>query len=443
MSHWSKHLPSELLDRIASLIDNETDLIRFGSVCSSWHNSAAGQRERFYAAALQYLSLELIKHTISLVGDQDLGSWLVKVAEREDIRNYKRLLNPLQSYPFRPDSLTENIPRVLPMQRFRVKELHHLYVLRNTYKKRYSWSRETFVRFRKAVVVWSPDGSGEFVVLTIVRGRMARFDTDSNDWTWISDNRNRFKDVIFHKGELLGVDSTGELLGVDSTGRLVIAATGSSHGFRGEKFLVHSINGELLLVDKCTQNDWGVVNFNFNFGPPRLNAYKLNEEEKTWVEIQSLGDTVLFLGDESAFSVSSSDLHGCTTRNCIFFTDTPSRICPSEEMDALYGMNVFDLQSGEVTPLKNCDNYSKLLWPPPAWLSPSSSSFDDVSPPKLSSIRTLLLFFNVISMFETDRLKMKAFGGWVVPEESESIPGGTLVTFRLVEFARLALVLLT
>ncbi|CAN1307753.1 F-box protein SKIP23 [Linum perenne] len=350
MSHWSKHLPSELLDRIVSLIDTDTDLIRFGSVCSSWHTSAATRR---LTAAFQVLpgydysltEFHLIKHTISLVGDR------------------------------------------------------------------------------------------------------AKFESVTRKWTSIPD-RGIFMDVISHKGELLGVDSTGRLVIVgkqeeDESDELIVAATGSSHGFRGEKFLVHSINGELLLVDKCTQNDWGVVNFNFNFGPPRLNAYKLNEEEKTWVEIQSLGDTVLFLGDESAFSVSSSDLHGCTTRNCIFFTDTPSRICPSEEMDALYGMNVFDLQSGEVTPLKNCDNYSKLLWPPPAWLSPSSSSFDDVSPPKLSSIRTLLLFFNVISMFETDRLKMKAFGGWVVPEESESIPGGTLVTFRLVEFARLALVLLT
>ncbi|CAN1307750.1 F-box protein SKIP23 [Linum perenne] len=377
MSHWSKHLPSELLDRIASLIDNETDLIRFGSVCSSWHNSAAGQRERFYAAALQYLSLELIKHTISLVGDQDLGSWLVKVAEREDIRNYKRLLNPLQSYPFRPDSLTENIPRVLPMQRFRVKELHHLYVLRNTYKKRYSWSRETFVRFRKAVVVWSPDGSGEFVVLTIVRGRMARFDTDSNDWTWISDNRNRFKDVIFHKGELLGVDSTGRLVRVGKQAEdESVELTGGSHGLRGEKkFLVQSINGELLLVDKYDQSNWSILD-----SGRRMNVYKLNEEEKAWVEVRSLGDDdVLFLGDESAFSVSASDLH--VRKNCIFFNETSYWPCPKKDMDAFYCMSVFDLQRGNSTPLKNCGNFSKLLWPPPAWLSPPMSSCDNVSAP--------------------------------------------------------------
>ncbi|CAN1298840.1 F-box protein At2g17036 [Linum perenne] len=281
MSHWPKNLPSELLERIASLIDTETDLIRFGFVCSSWNNSAAVHRERFYAAALQYLpgddlrlssELELIKHTISLVGDRDLGSWLVKVAEREDIRNYKRLLNPLQSYPFRSDSFTENIPRVFPMQ-----------------------------RLGKAVVVWSPAGSGEFVVvLTIVRGRMTRFDTGSNDWTWIPDNRNRFKDVICYKGELLGVDST----------------------------------------------------------------------------VQSLGDDVLFLGDESPFSVSSSDLR--VRKNCIFFNETSSWSCPKKDMDAFYFMSVFYLQCRNSTPLKNCGNYSKLLWPPPAWLSPPMSSCDNI-----------------------------------------------------------------
>ncbi|CAN1139568.1 hypothetical protein LINPERHAP2_LOCUS11354 [Linum perenne] len=239
MSHWPKNLPSELLERIASLIDTETDLIRFGFVCSSWNNSAAVHRERFYAAALQYLpgddlrlssELELIKHTISLVGDRDLGSWLVKVAEREDIRNYKRLLNPLQSYPFRSDSFTENIPK---------------------------------------------------------------------------------------KAE----DELVEL-------------NGGSHGLRGEKkFLV---------------------------------------EEKAWVEVQSLGDDVLFLGDESPFSVSSSDLR--VRKNCIFFNETSSWSCPKKDMDAFYCMSVFDLQFSNSMPLKN-------------------------------------------------RLKMKAFEKWVVPAESESIQG--------------------
>ncbi|CAN1298839.1 F-box protein At2g17036 [Linum perenne] len=286
MSHWPKNLPSELLERIASLIDTETDLIRFGFVCSSWNNSAAVHRERFYAAALQYLpgddlrlssELELIKHTISLVGDRDLGSWLVKVAEREDIRNYKRLLNPLQSYPFRSDSFTENIPRVFPMQ-----------------------------RLGKAVVVWSPAGSGEFVVvLTIVRGRMTRFDTGK-----------------------FGKKAEDEL----------VELNGGSHGLRGEKkFLV---------------------------------------EEKAWVEVQSLGDDVLFLGDESPFSVSSSDLR--VRKNCIFFNETSSWSCPKKDMDAFYFMSVFYLQCRNSTPLKNCGNYSKLLWPPPAWLSPPMSSCDNI-----------------------------------------------------------------
>ncbi|CAN1780014.1 F-box protein At2g17036 [Linum perenne] len=257
MSHWPKNLPSELLERIASLIDTETDLIRFGFVCSSWNNSAAVHRERFYAAALQYLpgddlrlssELELIKHTISLVGDRDLGSWLVKVAEREDIRNYKRLLNPLQSYPFRSDSFTENIPRVFPMQRL---------------------------------------GSRKF-----------------------------------------GKKAEDEL----------VELNGGSHGLRGEKkFLV---------------------------------------EEKAWVEVQSLGDDVLFLGDESPFSVSSSDLR--VRKNCIFFNETSSWSCPKKDMDAFYFMSVFYLQCRNSTPLKNCGNYSKLLWPPPAWLSPPMSSCDNI-----------------------------------------------------------------
>jgi len=65
-------------------------------------------------------------------------------------------------------------------------------------------------------------------------------------------------------------------------------------------------DGELLLINKCVSFFYGngigmerVVSFN---------VFRLDNKEKRWVKVRNLKDRVLFWGDDSAFSVSASDL---------------------------------------------------------------------------------------------------------------------------------------
>ncbi|CAN0878805.1 F-box protein SKIP23 [Linum grandiflorum] len=366
MAQCSNDLTGDLVDGIISLLDTDIDILRSGSLCRSWRNSAV-RRARSLPAGHQVLSgngigimepVHLFKHSIHLVGggDQDQCRWLVKVADRKRDPVGKRILNPLSESPFRLDSLPWNFPSVLAMRRFRIKELHHVYVVHvNQY-------------YGKVAVSWSSEMSNEFVLLTLKGGKLAKYYSAEQKWTVLAECRS-FLDVIVHKGELLAVDGSGRVVIVakednNGTKSLIVAATGSPKFVAHEKYLVQSVDGELLLVEK----------FDLNF-----KVYKLNEEEKIWVEVEELGDNVLFLGDNSVFAASSSsDL--CNVRNCIFFSDNlrARRLVEDEIVDAFSGMYVFDFARKDVTPLTKCPIYSKLFWPPPPSLCMPAYDYDNI-----------------------------------------------------------------
>lgn len=53
----------------------------------------------------------------------------------------------------------------------------------------------------------------------------------------------------------------------------------------------------------------------------KIEVFKLSVDELRWVEIKSLGDVALFLGDNnSSISVMASNFVGCEFGNCIYFT---------------------------------------------------------------------------------------------------------------------------
>lgn len=139
------------------------------------------------------------------------------------------------------------------------------------------------------------------------------------------------------------------MIGPDSTVHLL-----ANPVFGGNvKHLVES-ECELLLVDRYISNgDDGV----------RIDVFRLDEKEKKWVKLANLGDRVLFLGEDCAFSTSASDL--CIGNgNCVIFRDYVLNDFHSTEV----GNRVFHLDQRRISPLSDFPIYSKLFWPPPEWV---------------------------------------------------------------------------
>ncbi|KAK2643779.1 hypothetical protein Ddye_018974 [Dipteronia dyeriana] len=100
-----------------------------------------------------------------------------------------------------------------------------------------------------------------------------------------------------------------------------------------------------------------------------FHVYKLDFDERKWIEVESLGDSALFLGGSHSVSVCSSVDSGYK-KNSIYFTDD---YWDRMEEDYLYGghdMGVFSLEDQSVGPIYQSSGSMKIQ-PPPCWVAPS------------------------------------------------------------------------
>ena len=91
--------------------------------------------------------------------------------------------------------------------------------------------------------------------------------------------------------------------------------------------------------------------------------FRLDEKEKKWVKLASLGDRILFLGNGCSFSASASDL-SVVKGNCVIFSDDAFHYF--DQM--LCGMCVFHLDQCWLSPLSDHPEYFNLFWPLPEWI---------------------------------------------------------------------------
>ncbi|KAK9284783.1 hypothetical protein L1049_023960 [Liquidambar formosana] len=163
-----------------------------------------------------------------------------------------------------------------------------------------------------AVLSWNPprattDG---YVVMAIFDPRRLYFlKSGDEEWIAIDEQNSDYKDLISYKGKFYAVTSNGSAIVIDSFSQVSeIAYSIRDAGDGGDSDhrmqLVESLS-DLLLVDGHTL--W--TNFE---------VYKLDEEERRWVRMRSLGDRVLLVDRNRSFSVSSRDFAGCEG-NCFCY----------------------------------------------------------------------------------------------------------------------------
>ncbi|XP_030944877.1 F-box protein SKIP23-like [Quercus lobata] len=404
MADWSQ-LPKDLLDLIAKQLDSpfyQLNKLRLRSVCSSWRSSISDHRpsrrrlpflpnDGFITTHQSTFAFHLSKRTIFLITlpTDNSNSWLIKTEEYHP--SQMQLINPLSSTQIK--SLPLDSPKVINLLNFRILELGHEYVLHYMNFKPFgnsSLGDVSSLYMEKVVYIrlGSENETDDFALLTIhVSGKLAMFKSGNKNWCIIADMPlvhdvlSPYDDVALFRGEFYAVDNTGRTVLVGLSSNLSLVA-GSVFG-GDKKFLVESV-GQLLLVDMYLSAvfddvDGGAEDVDEAFldgtmgeRTVRFKVFGLDWEGKKWVEVKSLGDRVLFLGDNCTFSAPASVLSGCRG-NCIFFTGNFNRNC--EEGGSSDGVfrnreiGVCDLDSGSIKPLGDYPEYSKLFWPPPAWVA--------------------------------------------------------------------------
>ncbi|KAI8552032.1 hypothetical protein RHMOL_Rhmol06G0233000 [Rhododendron molle] len=153
----------------------------------------------------------------------------------------------------------------------------------------------------------------------------------SKHWTYIKGVL--YSDAIYHQGRFFVLDDYSGVLYLDvreyskPKGKLVINRTARKHPFKAY-IVVLSTGKDLHLVEgflkkKGRPARWVTSSFKiFKLGFLGGGDSGGNQQfAKEWVEINSLGDDALFLGDHNYFlSVTASNFPGCQA-NCVYYND--------------------------------------------------------------------------------------------------------------------------
>ncbi|MCH82460.1 F-box protein [Trifolium medium] len=362
MADWSQ-LPKDLLQLISQRLDSELYLLRFRSVCSTWRSSSSIPKHH-----PNYLSLKLpefynndpnppchiSKHNIFLIKppqhQQTLHHrrpWLIRIGPDPDGKI--QLWHPFSLRPHIPFHFPHH---VLDFNQLSVFHLGHLFLLSEANRQIHS---------AKLLVAPRQEKQPLFMVTFNCFGELTLFRCGDERWTIIQGMAtSAHGDICIFKGRPCAVDYDGYtvMFEPDLSHHLIAEPLLDEEGVH-TKFLLQS-ECELLLVD-CYACDSG---FSIKNGDVRIAVFRLDEKEKKWVKLTSLGDRVLFLGNRYMFSASASEL-GFAKGNCVIYTDDVFKGLDDME----YGMSVFQLDQNRVSPLSDYPDYLKLFWPPPEWIA--------------------------------------------------------------------------
>ncbi|KAK6939277.1 Domain unknown function DUF295 [Dillenia turbinata] len=380
---WSQLNP-ELLETIAKKLKSYADYFRFRSVCRNWKSSVPktprplpcqlpwlmlpqnpnrlNYRAFFNLSNNKVLFLHLPEAASN--GKRRCGSshgWLVLLDETPVIF----LLNPLtRARIYLPPLNT--FPNVL---NFSFSVVGREYSLRTNYGESYRHSlrdmRDTFIK--KVIVSSNPSEDSDFIALAILNHTedLAFCRKGDKCWKFIDDAQSYSEDVIYNNFDKLfyAVNKYGSVAVCDVNGESpkVSIIEAPEQQFRGDmQYLASWDNGdgEFLLISRYLeiQFDVELVEFDGIYRTVKFEVFKLDlRGSRRWEKVRSLGDRMVFIGENSSLCLAASDFLGCKG-NCIYFTDDFSEI----NYDGVVGehdLGVFSLDDGDTEcPLQMVDN---------------------------------------------------------------------------------------
>ncbi|KAJ6336383.1 hypothetical protein OIU76_006569 [Salix suchowensis] len=387
---WTQ-LPPEIIETISRKITIYSDYLHFQAVCHAWKSSIpvtpnhlppqlpwlllpqsqsnqSSYRAFFNLSTYKFHSLNLPEASHHKKHCGSSHGWLIILDDSPSIL----VINPLTRRKIHLPAIS-SFPNVVS---FDYANVGREYLLVNPQGELYTASlrqmRDGFLK--KVVMSSSPlDKKGDFFVAMAIlcsTGDLAYCKNGDGLWNVVENVRSFSEDVIYFNGLFYAVNKAGQIVVCDVNGNSPkVSLIETPRQIGGDlQYLVSSGDG-LLLVTRYLDLD---VEFDiFIYKTARFEVFKLDLNGPRWERVTSLGDMMLFIGDNSSLALSSSGLSGCTG-DCIYYTDDYS----ANNYDGHVGehdLGIFKLSDGSIEPLP-CyprNSYSRLQCPPPLWISPN------------------------------------------------------------------------
>jgi hypothetical protein len=109
---------------------------------------------------------------------------------------------------------------------------------------------------------------------------------------------------------------------------------------------------------------------------PKFEAYELDLPNNYWRLVNNIGNDMLFLGYNQAFSISSCQYPGYRG-NRIYFTDDPFVFIFRGDGGKVgdHDIGIFNFEDGTAEKLPGFPNVNRSLWPQPVWVTPPAYSY--------------------------------------------------------------------
>lgn len=380
---WSQ-TPTDLLWRILRRLPIAADRIRFAAVCLAFRSAAA--ENRFPHSQIPWLMLSTptpasTHRFLSLPENRFYNLHLPQLHNRRIIGSSEGYLiyvdTAAELHMFNPiTGSTVDLPSITT-----IPDLDHIstggYIYR--FPPPYppmSYDLEHMRdKFFTKVIIAPGARPGSFLAAAIYRApeKIALARAGDESWTTIQMPYMGFKDIIFHKGILYAVNYLGKVVACDFSDAANPLVYPVAQGFLSplpplkhiSKYLVVS-GGELLQVWRLVRRSRGDGDEEYGFCTRLCSVSRMDVKGNEWVEVKSLGDQALFLGQNLSVSISTGDFMDLKG-NCIYFTDdyNVGIGAPHRGRD----LGVYNMESERIEPIWSPD--ACLNWPPPIWFTPT------------------------------------------------------------------------
>lgn len=329
LTDWAG-LPKHLLDLILKKLVSSKDYIHFGVACSSWHDVTKDNQGTHINLSHQVPMLitpneeentwNVYDPTTDTVrgpklvvpyGKRFSGSskgWLVTVEEDFSVTLHK-------PFSMANEVATIRLPCLFPPSAEDDLDLGTIE----------PYIENCYDHISKATITADPLANPNDCVVVVIYGeiREVAFIRPAKDTTWTKvDLKEKYVfDIVFHNNEFFALSfNSGRLESFDISDprnvKVKLVVDGDDIFYLVKPYLVKSHSGELLRIDM----DFRWEDNNNTCVTKHIKIFKLdlNESKSSWIEIKTLGDEALFLGDNSSISVLASDFAGFEP-NWIYF----------------------------------------------------------------------------------------------------------------------------